>query len=251
MLTTPCNPRHALRAVMSRSWRLIAWAVVFSGCNSDPTQPDPQVPQRIGEISFTTKVWWAASPPEGILYLTTRALDPAFRATADTRLRVDVRSSSGDVEQAFFKKRLCWDGLGHDARVCEEIIVAMEEGYHVQDLHSRLRALPGRYTTSPSIGWFAGIQLFGIGFEGATRKVRSWPGVRYVEQVASVPLMSETMPAEQWVGGLLEANMMLDVVTPVIGNGKIELLEGDTVTVRYIQPDSSVYTKSYVFPARQ
>ena len=250
VLDSDRNEGCSAHLLITESRRLLVSVFLLSGCHSDLTQPGPQRPQWVEEISVTTKVWWDVSPPEGILTLSTRAADASFRANVTTRLRVDLRSSSGDIEEAFFQKTICETEPGHDARRCHQLFVAMEEGSHVQNLHSRLRTLPGRYTTSPSIGRFAGIQLFDISYEDASRKVRGWPGVRYVEPSGAIYPPWLTIPVDQWLGGVLESNTMLDVVTPVIGNGKLELLEGDTVTIRYTQPDSSIYTKSYVLPTR-
>lgn len=229
--------------------RIIASFFLFFAC-TDLVQPLTQPPQRIDEVFFNARVWWEATPPEGILTVAAFAADPSFRATAHTELPFELRSSSGDAESVSFTKALCSESPDQGAQACDRITVYMRDGFNVQDLHSRLRTLEGRYTTSPTIGWFAGIQLFGISIADATRQVRGWPGVRDVGPVSVFYPPGSTLPWDEWVGRTLRADTKLDVRSPIVGNGTLELLEGDTVTVRYLQPDSSVYTKAFFFPPR-
>lgn len=245
------NPDRGARPWLAneRAKLVVACAVFLVTACSDLTEPVQQ-PQEIEDIAFETKVWWAASPPEGILTVGAWAADPAFRATERTRLPLAVRTSAGDAEQATFKKALCGRDPDRAPWICDEIVIDMDEGFSVQDLHPRLRDLEGRYTTPPSIGRFAGVHLFAISLDDAIRTVSRWPGVKRVEPSFVFQAPWSTRPWDEWLGRALGASIKLDVASPIVGNGIIELLEGDTLTVRYVQPDSTVYTKSFYFPPR-
>lgn len=229
---------------------MVAW-VLFAGTACRDLVEPVQAPPRIEEISFRTGVWYDVTPAEGVLWLSSWAADAEFRASEHSAFPVEVRVSSGDAEQATLKKALCGPKPdGWDPWFCDGIIVDMKEGFSVAGLYPRLSGLEGRYTTPPSIGHFAGIQLFGVSLTDAMRTVSRWPGVRRVEPSGVFRHPSNTMPMDEWVGRSLLASLKLDVTSPVIGNGTIELAEGDTITVRYVQPDSMVYTKSFIFAPR-
>ena len=152
----------------------------YTAACAEPTAPAQQ-PPTIELATFETKVWYAVTPPEGVLSVYAQVAETEFRAREESRFPLEVRTSSGDMEQAFFKRALCGPIKDLDPWFCDGIIVDMDDGFSVEALHPRMRTLQARFTTPPSIGHFAGMRLFGISLDDAIRTVRGWPGVRRVE----------------------------------------------------------------------
>ena len=57
-------------------------------------------------------------------------------------------------------------------------------------------------------------------------------------------------PPDEIIARTLNAVIKLDLIAPVVRNGVLEAMEGDTITAAYMQPDSSmILTRDWVLPA--
>jgi hypothetical protein len=166
---------------------------------------------------------------------TTRVLEPS------ERLRIAVRTSGGDNETFDLSAIIC-DGA---FMACHEVGVVMQSGHRVGELFSVLNAVPAR-TYLPSFGGeIAGVYVFDPEkVDAAVLQLRSQPSVKSAERDGFA-----AFPAPSRFG--TRGGLPLDFRPVVAHDGVLQARPGDTVIVRYTQPDSLVLELPTIIPPPQ
>jgi hypothetical protein len=228
-----------------RSFVPAATAVMLSATACSGAFEPAQDPPTLGSVSVITWMYDRVDPAEGYVEIAGSAADPQFEAHARSGFPVEVRSSSGDAEQALFRRSICGPDAGGALWDCHGIIIGMAAGHSVHDVYPNVRAMGARFRAVSPIGASAGVRLFGTSVNDALRIARRWPGV------TSADLNEIGFPADGGtfaIGRFLSASIRLDYRSPVRGNGILEAAHGDTLRMTYTQPDGSLLIREWLAP---
>ncbi len=179
----------------------------------------------------------------GALIVQAMPADPDWSLAADAGVMIALRTSRGDAEEALLGSEICTLESGRQIE-CNKFSVMMHDGRHIDEVRPFLSEVAGRLIVTrvcgpsgclPEISEFGTVRIFEGDLEAAMRSARRWPGVRSVDD------LSVRRPA----GGPVVQNRLaggtpLDFTAPVLGDGILQVLAGDTVTVEYQQPDGDV-----------
>jgi hypothetical protein len=234
-----------LSSIATRALATLGAAATLSCGSSDILEP-AQDPPELERFSFWSQVYYGNSPPEGVLFIESVVPDAAFRAAAHSDFPFEVRSSSGDLELASLRKTICGPDEEGGRWLCDEIAVFMREGRSVLDIYPHVKAMNGRLRAiSPTLR-SAAIPLFGrTPLDVAVSTASRWPGVDH----ATYSYVG-FQDGDGHVARIISASVKLDLTAPIVGNGVLEANEGDTITVKYVQPDGSLLTQDWILPAR-
>lgn len=199
-----------------------------------PTAPDSGEQPQLQVLRVN-----ATSRPEfsGVVKIDAEPTDRSFRLSAHRRVPVEVVVSSGDVEVARLFRTFCPARDRSEGYFCHSFTFVLRAGHHVDDLEERVRGLGGRYRSKAFSGNFADVYVFDhTRLVRTARKVESWPEVAYAN--LDYPFYSDLSPSHS----------LLSIVLPVesgaarSGDGIVQLQSGDTVSVRYAQPNGTTLT---------
>lgn len=228
----------------SRSRGLLA---VLAVCLAAVTCSSPTAPRVVIAELSSMLLYPHALQTQRLLRVTAAPKDTSFRLAPNQRLRARVMTSAGDDEEVLFAPQLC-DG----DYLCHSLVVGMQEGHDVRSLDPFVASLPARFHLSVVVAQsgdtvhvstrFATISVYDpADVPAVSRDVRRRPGVAYVERNG----VGWIGPPIRWrVLALRPADR-----TPIVpGDGAIQYRSGDTITVRYVQPDGSILEASAVAP---
>lgn len=229
------HPRGAVLAA--------AFIVLAAATCSSPTGPR-FIAVQLGSISVTG----LALDSKRLLEITGAPADTSYRLPPSRRLRAQVTTSAGDVEEISFAPQLC----GGD-RTCHSLLVTMDESRDVAELAPLFDSLPARFhlgvvrsesgDTVHVSKSFASISVYDpVDVPLVTRRIREQPGVMHVEASGVGGIIG---PPIRWRVLALRPAARSAVVP---NDGTLQFQTGDTITVWYAQPDGSTLEATAVAP---
>lgn len=179
----------------------------------------------------------------GLVVVSASPVDSLTRPGPYQRLRVSVRSATGDSEEIDLGPVLCGD-IGR-AYYCSDLGVTMNSGHHATELQPTLDRIGARFWMVSVSGTFAGVWVFDRGRRfAATLALTSQPSVRAVEPDFVGWAGSPSSAAFARMNGALP----LDFGPPIRGDGRLQAQAHDTLHLAYLQPDGSTLARSIPSP---
>jgi len=229
------NHLKAILAVCRRTALMGVFAATAATCTS-PTEPVFYTSMNLEVLGVSDL---AVLRDSGLLVVfgvpedTTRILPP------HARLKLDLTTSAGDAESFDLAPIVCDDRT----LACHNAAVVMNDGRHVRELFSLLNAVPARVRLILFGGESGAIFVFHPEkVPDAIRQLAAHPAVESAERTAFAEF-----PAPQKWG--TRGGLPLDFQPAVRSDGVLQGQPGDTVAVRYTQPDSSFLELKFVLPA--
>lgn len=180
----------------------------------------------------------AALRDSGLLVVVGAPQDTNIVLPPSGRLQLDVLTSAADAESFDLSPILCDDFY----LACHEIGIVMKDGAHLRDLFSLLNAVPARVSSTAFNGELGAAFVFAPErAPTAVEEIRKHPLVKTAErsQVAAFP------PPRRWG---LRGGLPLDFRPVSAHDGALQGQPGDTIRVRYTQPDSSILEFTFAIP---
>lgn len=179
----------------------------------------------------------------GLVVVSASPVDSLTRPGPDQRLRVSVRSATGDSEAIDLGPALCGDISS--AYYCSDLGVTMKSGHHATELQPTLDRIGARFWMVSVSGTFAGVWVFDRGRRfAATLALASQPSVSSVERDFVGWAGSPSSAAFARMNGALP----LDFGPPVRGDGRLHAQAHDTLHLAYLQPDGSTLARAIPLP---
>lgn len=175
----------------------------------------------------------------GILSVNAYPADTAFRLDRDRRVRVEVSVSSGDIESVGLYREFCPPRERRPQFNCFMFLLAMRTGYAAAEVADEVAAIGGRISSVSPSGTIIGVTLFDpSNLVAHARRARSWTGVAFTDLGWSggAPDLPSPPPFRSW----LMLPVPVDTGVAVAGDGIVQLRSGDTVSVRYRQPEGGM-----------
>lgn len=164
-----------------------------------------------------------------------------------------VVTSGGDAESMLIGPSVCPNpdvpNAQHPDRVCHEFFIYFDSPSVIPDIRERVEALPAAWRTphfclvnpddditceSSFADLWLTVELFGQDPGTVMREVIRWPGVKGIDPMYLVQFYS------QGTGNLFTGGLPVAVGPADPGNGVLEVVGGDTVTVEYTRADGTV-----------
>ncbi|MGH7637555.1 MAG: hypothetical protein ACREOK_07875 [Gemmatimonadaceae bacterium] len=200
-----------------------------------PTEPIRYPTVQLRSLSISDD---AVLKDSGLLVVAAAPQDTTRVLTPNERLKLDLTTSTGDAESFELGPIVCDDYQ----MACHYLDVLMKDGRHVKELFALLNVVPARVEQASFGGEIGGIFVFHPErASAAVRQLEQHPAVRAAERshFAAFPVL------RKWgqYGGL-----PLDFREIMPGDGILQAQPGDTVEVRYQQPDGSTLELTVTIP---
>jgi hypothetical protein len=223
----------------ARGFRRAIFLAGILGCG-DAVAPQ-QDPPFIDLLSAEATLFTELAPSEGSLRVSARAAEPTFVVSNRDRFEIHVSSSSGDQELAILGRGVCGNTDDGSLRTCHEIVLQVKAGFSLVDVYPAVRSM-GRYGRT-SASRYANVRLFGVSEQQAIGRLSRHPLVGSAElNWIGFPGIEGIDPT-QVANRALAAQLKIDARPPVKHNGILEGRLGDTIEVRYHQPDGSAFVR--------
>lgn len=224
----------AIRAVIQRTALMGLCAAGATTCASltEPIQYPAVMLQELRVYSYSVL------RDSGVLIITGVPQDTTRVQPPNARLRLELATSAGDVEPFDLSPIVC----DEFTLACHIVDVVMKDGRHVGELFSLLNSVPARVYLVAFAGELGSVYVFHPErVPDAVRQLGSHPAVESAERSA----FAAFPPPRKWP---LQGGLPLDVRPVGPRDGVLQGQPGDTLTVRYAQPDSSVLELRFTIP---
>jgi hypothetical protein len=231
-----------LPSLQIRQLVLLAGAcAALQSCQRSPTAPPPVfVEAQLDRIWIEPS--YSAFQDAGVLVVMGAPTDTAFRLPENARLRVEIETSGGDSEDFAFQRKICSPG----DRDCTGLSIVMKDGHHANELRAAFDGRIARLYSVSVSGRFAGIRVFDIRSLNPTMDMLSKNST--IESV-SPHGFGVIIGGPSLAYSHVLASLPLDYQAPRQRDGVIQSGSGQTITVRYEQPDGTSLVLSEVLPA--
>lgn len=217
---------------------VFALAAFLGGCSSDTTEPVTV----LDTIAITDLYIEPTAIREGGALVVQAVPDPKLAAPiqATDRTSVQIRSSKGDADTLELRPRVCRlnDGSKY---LCDTFYIAMTAGHHVAEVASHLQQVHGVFSRVLGGGEHASIRILQGDLQSAMSQAALWPGVRLVE-LSGIGCIANVTGC----GDGLEGALAIAFGDQETGDGLLRVEPGDTLTIKYGQPDGNSLERSIV-----
>ena len=213
---------------------LACWLVVGTSCDS-PTEPVHWPDVTLEELRVSDI---AVLRDSGLLVVVGVPVDTTQILPPHGRLRLELNTSAGDAEVFDVGPIVC----DATSLACHDLSLTMKDGHTVWEVFDVFNPTPARPYAVAISDRVAGVFVFHPErVDAAIRSLNQHPAV----QVAERSHFAVSPPPRKWG---LRGGLPLDFRPPVAMDGVFQGLPGDTVTVRYSQPDGSLLTLEFLIP---
>lgn len=239
MINDELPHRPGTRAVLV----LITGALL--ACNGPVVGPELTQPEL---AMLEADVVTTASGPA----LTVRAVpSDALVIGEHQRVEVQLTTTNGEFERLLLGPQFC----ARDSKTvrCQEFVVVMDQGHDVREIESRVRAVPAALLAHTvcangdcnEITGFGTVKLFGAELEDSMALAAGWPGVQFTDYSS----VGDRQPADlgESVENAFDGGGLLLFADPARDDDRLQVRSGDSLSIRYEQPDGHVLTAVTTF----
>lgn len=240
---------RSLRAAPREPWRRTAAAIAgmaslsaLVACGNVPTIPSeslrsPIVASLVIEPS-TLRAYG------GVAVVSVVLRDPSRRLGDGERIALSLVTSTGDKESVQAEPIVCRLPSGADYK-CRTFNLAVNTGYHVEDLLPHLQEIDGQVIWIGSTGEHATIKIASAGndaLEIAMQRASRWPGVLWVELSLVGYIQGGPPPAAAQI------TLPIEAAHVIVGDHRLQATTGETISASYQQPGGDVLVASARVP---